>query len=157
MALRTYPFFLTELYMSKGDRFTEPIESELADHDAALRSYEVLTYPADFTLELLVGKWNKGEINIAQGQRKFVWNQAKASKLVESFLIGLPVPPIYFYQDKDDNNLLVVDGQQRLKSIVYFFSGLFGDPKDNDDSEVKSGKTKALPPFDLTGLDEKSP
>src|SRR5712692_859544 len=130
MALRTYPFFLTELYMSKGDRFTEPIESELADHDAALRSYEVLTYPADFTLELLVGKWNKGEINIAQGQRKFVWNQAKASKLVESFLIGLPVPPIYFYQDKDDNNLLVVDGQQRLKSIAYFFSGKFGDPED---------------------------
>lgn len=101
--------------------FTEPIESELADHDASLRSYEVLTYPADFTLEILVGKWNKGEINIAQGQRKFVWNQTKASKLiVESFLIGLPVPSVYFYQDKDDSNFLVVDGQQRLKSIVAF-------------------------------------
>ena len=140
--------------METDDRFTEPIESELADHDASLRSYEVLTYPADFTLEILVDKWNKGEINIAQGQRKFVWNQSKSSRLIESFLIGLPVPPVYFYQDKDDNNFLVVDGQQRLKSIVYFFSGIFGDPKDE---EIKLTKKKGLPIFNLIGLDEKSP
>lgn len=114
----------------------------------------MLTYPADFTLEILVGKWNKGQITLAEGQRKFVWNQTKASKLIESFLIGLPVPPVYFYQDKDDNNFLVVDGQQRLKSIVYFFSGLFGDPKED---EVKSAKKKGLPIFNLIGLDEKSP
>lgn len=86
--------------MATDDRFTELIESELADHDASLRSYEVLTYPADFTLQVLVGKWNDGEIKIAEGQRKFVWNQAKASKLIESFLIGLPVPPVYFTKIK---------------------------------------------------------
>lgn len=137
--------------MAKNDRLTEPIESELADHDASLRSYEVLTYPADFTLEILVDKWNKGDINIAPGQRQFVWNQTKASKLIESFLIGLPVPPVYFYQEKDDNNFLVVDGQQRLKSIVYFFSGLFGNLKDDAPT-----KKKGLPTFNLIGLDEKS-
>lgn len=49
-----------------------------------------------------------------------------------------------------------MDGQQRLKSIVYFFSGLFGDPEDIE-LNGKPGKTKDLPPFKLLGLDEKSP
>lgn len=156
MALNLYPAALTESPMSDTDRLTEPIESELADHDASLRSYEVLTYPADFTLELLVNKWNEGKITLAPGQRKYVWNQLKASKLIESFLIGLPVPPVYFYQDKDDNNFLVVDGQQRLTSIAYFFSGMFGSLNGNGDEEAKP-KRKPLPPFNLVGLDKKSP
>src|SRR5438128_7522243 len=130
--------------MANENGLTEPIQSERDDQEASLRSYEVLTYPADFTLEVLVDKWNKDEITIAPGQRKFVWSQAKASKLIESFLIGLPVPPLFFYQEKEDNNFLVVDGQQRLKSIVYFVSGIFGEKEDD-------------PVFKLTGLNEKSP
>jgi len=130
--------------MTNENGLTEPIDSERADQEASLRSYEVLTYPADFTLEVLVDKWNKDEITIAPGQRKFVWSQAKASKLIESFLIGLPVPPLFFYQEKEDNNFLVVDGQQRLKSIVYFVSGVFGEEEDD-------------PVFKLTGLNEYSP
>jgi uncharacterized protein with ParB-like and HNH nuclease domain len=145
MALRLYPVPLRESMV------TEPIKSERDDHDASLRTYDILTYPADYTLEGLVNKWNDGDIEIAPGQRKFVWNEVKASKLIESFLIGLPVPPIYLYQDRETSKLLVVDGQQRLKSLVYFFSGKFGDKTGN---EVKDN---ALPDFELAGLHEKSP
>jgi len=134
--------------MGNGDdRFMEPIQSEREDREVSLPSYEILTYPADFTLEVLVDKWNKKEIRVPELQRRFVWTQAQSSKLVESFLLGLPVPPVFFYQDRGDSGLLVVDGQQRLRSIVYFFAGLFG--------EAGAGKTAKS--FNLTGLDEHSP
>jgi hypothetical protein len=125
----------------------EEIPSEQQDREVSLRGYDILSYPADFTLEGLVGKWNKDDIAIPRLQRRFIWSQGRASKLVESFLMGLPVPPVFFYQERGTNKLLVVDGQQRLRSIVYFFSGKFGD-KDSKEGEV---------PFALVDLDEKSP
>ena len=135
-------------FMAKSeDRFLETIDSEDEDSEVSLRGYEILTYPADFTLEVLVGKWKKREIKIPKLQRRFIWTQAQSSKLIESFLMGLPVPPVFFYQDRTDNKLLVIDGQQRLRTIVFFFSGLFGEPKEG----------KKVPSFNLTALDEKSP
>ncbi len=129
------------------DGFIESIDSEQEDHDVPLRPYEILTYPADFTLEVLADKWKKKEITVPELQRRFVWSQAQSSKLIESFLLGLPVPPVFFYQDRKDSHLLVVDGQQRLRSIVYFFSGLFGEPETE----------KKVTTFNLTGLGDKNP
>ena len=124
----------------------EPIQSEIDDHEAALPSYEILTYPADYTLEVLVDKWKKGDIAIPKFQRHFVWNQNQASKLIDSFLRGLPVPSIFLFQSLADNKLLVVDGQQRLRTIAYFFEGYFG--------EERAGKRAT---FSLTGLEQNSP
>lgn len=128
----------------------ETIQSEEVDEGYSPASYEVVTYPADFTLEVLVGKLKAqgnqpAEIQIPGFQRKFVWTQAQASKLIESFLLGLPVPPIFMYTD-NENIQMVVDGQQRLKSIGYFFEGYFG-PEDRG----------RRPVFRLIGLNEKSP
>lgn len=101
-----------------------------------------------FSVIRLTSRWrsssengSKKEINIPPLQRRFIWSQIRASKLVESFLMGLPVPPVFFYLERDTNKLLVVDGQQRLRSIVYFFAGLFGE-KDSKEGEV---------PFNLIG------
>ncbi len=123
------------------------IPSEEEDQESSPPSFEVVTYPADFTLEVLVTKL-KGdppEIQIPGFQRRFVWTQAQASKLIESFLLGLPVPPIFVFTDAR-NIQMVVDGQQRLKSIGYFFEGFFGP-------EEKGRR----PVFRLAGLNEKSP
>jgi hypothetical protein len=65
--------------------------------------------------------------------------------LVESFLIGLPVPPIFFYIDEENKNL-VIDGQQRLWSVFYFLEGYFG-------GENEKGKRQT---FRLTGLNPKN-
>lgn len=132
--------------MAKDEIDIAPIVSEEEDSETALRPYEILTYPADFTLEILVDKWNRGEIRSPNLQRRFVWPPSRASKLIESFLMGLPVPPVFLYQDRDEGDLLVVDGHQRLRTIAYFFSGWFGEKDDPN-------KT----PFNLTGLSEDSP
>ncbi len=130
------------------DSEPEPIEdvpSEAADREASLHTYEILTYPADYTLEVLVDKWRKGQITIPKFQRRFVWSQIQSSKLIESFLKGLPVPSIFLFSDPETNELLVVDGQQRVKTIAYFFEGYFGDEED--------GKRRV---FRLTGFEEGS-
>lgn len=125
----------------------EVIESEENDLESTPATYEVITYPADFTLEGLVSKYRKGSMTVPGFQRNYVWNIKQASRLIESFLLGLPVPAIFLFTDEAKNEQLVLDGQQRLMSVVYFFDGYFGDAD-------KGGRKKV---FRLTGLNEKSP
>lgn len=124
----------------------ETVSSEVVDSEATLSSYEILTYPADFTLEVIVDKWRKKQIVIPKFQRRFVWNQNQSSKLIDSFLKGLPVPAIFLFSSLQTNELLVVDGQQRVRTIADFFEGYFGEEKD------ESRKV-----FHLKGLENGSP
>lgn len=124
----------------------EEIDSEKEDLNASLPSYEVLTYPADYVLDVVVKKFEDRDIVVPDFQRGFVWNRPQASRLIDSFLRGLPVPAIFLYAEPGTEKLLVVDGQQRLKSIAYFFSGYFGEPS--------KGRRQV---FSLTGLEEDSP
>lgn len=127
------------------DRSLERIDSEHQDQESEPATYDIVTYPADYTLEGLVAKYRNGSILVPGFQRKFVWTIKQASRLIESFLLGLPVPAIFLYAEPDTNKLLVVDGQQRLLSIFYFFEGYFG-------SETKGRRIV----FNLNGLGEKS-
>jgi uncharacterized protein with ParB-like and HNH nuclease domain len=127
------------------DASFQSLDSEIIDGETSHIDYEVLTYPADYTLEGLVSKLDKGQIKIPHFQRRFVWSIAQASKLIESFLLGLPVPAIFLYSDKDEI-LNVIDGQQRLLSIYYFLTGYFG--------EEQKGKRLT---FKLLGLKENNP
>lgn len=125
----------------------EALQSEDADLETTPASYEVITYPADFTLEGLVSKFKKGNMTVPGFQRNYVWNIKQASRLIESFLLGLPVPAIFLFTDDAKNEQLVIDGQQRLMTVVYFLDGYFGEPDTN-------GRRKV---FKLTGLNESSP
>lgn len=129
----------------EDDAVVEPILSEVTDAESGPPEYEISTYPADFTLVGLHQQWLGGDIFIPDFQRQFVWKQPQASRLVESFLLGLPVPPVYFYTERASERFLVIDGQQRLRSMFYFFEGFFGP-------EAKGRR----PVFRLTGLNEKS-
>ena len=128
-----------------NDLELERITSEDEDYESAPPGYEIATYPADYTLEVLYHKWNKDEILIPEFQRRFVWKQVQSSKLIESFLLGLPVPAIFFYSERKKRKYVVIDGQQRLKSIFYYFEGYFG-------SETKGARRV----FSLKGLNSES-
>lgn len=64
-----------------------------------------------------------------QYQRNFVFDKKKASRLVESILMEVPIPVIYFAQEKN-NKYSVIDGQQRLTSFLSFVNGKFPDNTD---------------------------
>lgn len=53
-------------------------------------------------------------------QRNYVWNDKKASQLIESILLNVPIPLLFTAEDKDSGTELVVDGQQRLTSVFRY-------------------------------------
>ena len=117
--------------LEEGSIDLENLTSENEDSQISLRVGQLITYPADYTLEVLNQKWLNSEIQVPPFQRDFVWSLTQSSKLIESFLIGLPVPAVYLYTERDSQKYLIIDGQQRLKSIFYFFSGYFGAQENN--------------------------
>ena len=127
----------------------ELIPSETDDYIASPSEYEIATYPADYTLSGLYEMWKQGDIQIPKFQRQFVWKQVQAAKLIESFLVGLPVPAIFLYTERKSQKFLVIDGQQRLKSIFYFFDGYFSE---DDQENRKVFRLKALSEFTGTLL-----
>lgn len=60
-------------------------------------------------------------------QRGYVWDKARASRLIESILLNVPLPLIYTAEEPDKTEV-VIDGQQRLMSVFSFIQGKF--PKD---------------------------
>jgi hypothetical protein len=104
------------------------IETEVLDeHDETVATpikYAINSYGADYPVDGLVKRIKNGSIYIPDFQRNYVWSQAQASKFIESLLLGLPVPGIFLAKE-DDNKLIVIDGQQRLRSLQMFYDRLF--------------------------------
>ena len=65
-----------------------------------------------------------GVISMPAFQRNYVWDKKRASRFVESLILGLPVPQIFLYQ-MDRNKYSVIDGQQRLLTIYFFVKQRF--------------------------------
>ncbi len=94
--------------------------------------YAVTSYGADYPVESIVKKLEKESIIIPFFQREYVWTHVEASRFVESLLLGLPVPGIFLSKKEETQNLLVIDGHQRLRTLQYFYDGIFrqGPSKD---------------------------
>ena len=112
-----------------GNEFDE-IDEQVIDVDdneeiTATVIYDISSYGADYDVDGLVKRLKRGDIFIPPFQRDFVWNQAEASRLVESLLLGLPVPGVFLAKEGESNKLSVIDGQQRLKSLLFFYEGFF--------------------------------
>ena len=101
----------------------ETLDAEIEDAVSAVPIYTINSYPTDPTLEVLLNRSRRNEIQIPSFQRGWIWTHTQASQLIESFLLGLPVPGIFLYREPITQHLLVIDGQQRLQSIRGFFDG----------------------------------
>jgi uncharacterized protein with ParB-like and HNH nuclease domain len=113
--------------------------------DSPFVEFDISVSPADPTLELLANKVAQGDIIVPFYQRKYVWKIEQASRLIESFLMGLPVPQVFLYVN-DEDQLEIIDGQQRIMSVKYFFEGYFGEADQQGRRQV----------FRLKGLAERS-
>jgi len=113
------PFYETEL---EGD---EP------DPDATpLRDRKVITQPYDLAIESIVGQVKTDTLFLRplnqrpNFQRQYVWPDNFASKLVESVLLNVPIPPCYL-SENEERELDVIDGQQRIFSLFRFHENQF--------------------------------
>lgn len=95
-----------------------------------------------------IGEWlslyENREIDIhPEFQRFFRWTPDQKSRLIESVLLGIPIPPVFVSQRKD-GVWDVVDGLQRL-STIYQFVGILRGEDDEPIQPLRLGKTKYLP------------
>jgi hypothetical protein len=82
-----------ETQMSSEDELELVAEPE---EEEEYIQYDIATYPSDYTLSGIQELWNANDLIIPEFQREFVWSIEQASLLIDSFLMGLPVPPVFF-------------------------------------------------------------
>lgn len=113
--------------MAENDDWEIEKTEEAENEEPDVITYQINFYPADLTLKGYLDKWKSGQLKIPPFQRSYVWDQVKASKLIESFLLGLPVPNVFLYKERETNKLQVIDGQQRILSAVRYFKNEFDE------------------------------
>lgn len=98
--------------------------------ETPLRDRKVVTQPYDLVVQSLSEQIKGGTIFLRplsdrpHFQRQYVWSDALASRLIESILLNVPIPPCFLSQN-DEYELDVIDGQQRLYSIHRFLDNQF--------------------------------
>ena len=75
----------------------------------------------DYTLDLIVQKYRDEDFYIPEEeyQRQFVWDDNRKTRFIESLLLGLPIP-FMFFSDTDDGRLEIIDGAQRTQTLEEF-------------------------------------
>ena len=108
----------------------------------------------DYSVEYLYNLIKKGKIVLeVPFQRKHIWKNDKASMLIESIIMNVPIPPLYFAEE-EDGKWLVLDGLQRLYSILNFYDNEFALSKVEVLEELQKMKYKDLPPKAKSLLDD---
>jgi hypothetical protein len=83
---------------------------------------EAVVLNADWTIETINLQIKKGNIDLQPGfQRRVAWDDKRKSRLLESIIVGMPVPNIVLAENKDHRGrFIVIDGKQRLVAISEF-------------------------------------
>ena len=97
-------------------------------NEVAVTQYDISVIPNDFNITTIFNLIDSGAIEMPVFQRNYIWDRKRASRFIESLVLGLPIPQIFLYQ-KARNRFLVIDGQQRLLSIYYFIKQRFPLPE----------------------------
>jgi hypothetical protein len=110
----------------------EELEIDEVGHDDVELDIEVsqrkiIWQAKDFSIREFLTMKNDGELMLQpQYQRNFVATDLIASKLIESILLDVPIPVVYFAEEQD-GSYSVIDGQQRLTSFLSYLEGKFPD------------------------------
>jgi uncharacterized protein with ParB-like and HNH nuclease domain len=124
--------FVAELLVEENAELL--VEEDAEASDGQIDEYDLSATPNDFNVMTINSFIDSGSIQIPGFQRNYVWDIKKASKLIESLLLGLPVPQLFLYES-DRNKFLVIDGQQRMMSIFYFIKNRF--PRKEKRGEIR--------------------
>lgn len=126
--------------LEKYGQLDEEIERKIADwfedeaEKESVTAYNIKHWVSNRSFGELIDMFNCGEIKKPAMQREFVWDAQKSSRLIESIILGLPIPPL-FLLEVGNNEYELIDGFQRLTTVANYVNG---EPW----NAVKSGKKK---------------
>jgi uncharacterized protein with ParB-like and HNH nuclease domain len=110
--------------------FESPLEEEDDLPTLTSENRKIYTESGDPEVESLHGKFKRGRLVVQPGfQRQYVWDKKRASRLIESALLAIPIPIVYISQEQDGIEY-VIDGQQRLTSFFTYIDDAFPDGSD---------------------------
>ena len=93
-----------------------------ADKQIRLNQKEIRFDTRDFPVETIVARFQADTFSIPEYQREFVWNEDMQSQFIESVIMGLPIPMMFLAED-DLGTFEIVDGAQRIQTLVAFVMG----------------------------------
>lgn len=99
-----------------------PEQVAAAESQIVEQSKRIEFYLTEYSIELLANKMRDGELYVPTYQREDTWEEARKSRFIESILMGLPIPFLFFWE-RQDGKLEIVDGSQRLRTIQQFILG----------------------------------
>lgn len=99
-------------------------DTSASDDGIQITEYDITSAPNDFNVSTLISFIDVGAVSLPPYQRNYTWDKARASKLIESLLMGLPVPQLFLYEESR-NKFSILDGQQRLMSLYFFVKKRF--------------------------------
>jgi Protein of unknown function DUF262 len=85
---------------------------------------KIITQPYDLSVTSLVEQWDDETLILPEIQREYVWDNPRASRLIESLLLNIPLPVLFFAETKDAK-WEIFDGHQRIRSVVRFVNNEF--------------------------------
>ena len=124
------------------------------DDEAETVRYRITSYGADFDMIGLVRRINEGSIFVPDFQRSFVWTAKQASQFIESLLLDLPVPGIFLTVEPETKRMMVIDGQQRLKTLQFFYAGEFAGNPDTGEQARRFTLRGVDPAFEGKSYDD---
>jgi hypothetical protein len=127
--------------MTDCNPITPPGDEDVDDLDELSEvlpdQFSITSYGADYPVDGLVKRLEDNDIIIPKFsmqpeegqttvgfQREFVWKKFQSDRFIESLLLGLPVPSIFLVKEPN-GKFLVLDGQQRLRTLQGFYAGVF--------------------------------
>lgn len=110
-------------------------------------SRSIFTDSYSMSIGEVMSMYKEKEIDVhPEFQRAFRWEIEQKSSLIESILLGIPMPPIFIFH-RNDGIWDVIDGQQRL-STIFQFAGIYRNETDEIQPKIELVKTKFLPALD---------
>lgn len=115
---------LKEIYKKmKDDNVIELINNEQNDDYSDDSLFNISSWGADLSFREIISMYEEDELVKPELQRKYVWDKVEASRFIESILMGLPVPSVFFAQSGSQK--LIVDGYQRIMTVYDYVRGVF--------------------------------
>lgn len=107
---------------SKKEAITEEQKVTAEEQIRALRK-EIDYNTRDYSIDFLIQQFRDNEFYIPdEYQRQYIWNDVDKNRFVESILLGLPIP-LMFFSDTEDGRCEIIDGAQRTQAMEEFMSG----------------------------------
>lgn len=127
-SLSLYEVVLSTLQGGAEHRIAAGLEAETPEDDGDDTDVDLKTFIADvptqpWTVRETLLRIREGSLVLnPEWQRGFVWKLQKQRRLIESVLLGLPIPSFLLFEDSSTGRVYVIDGRQRLETIFRFCS-----------------------------------